>query len=222
MIIGNYKITTTPTGRWRENCYLVRHIPSGDLLLIDPGDDADTILQAIDREGSRLKLVLLSHAHHDHVGAVKAITRHFNINFHLHRDDVKLLKRAPMYALAFEKKDLEVSDNYRLLGTGDLPWSGDDIQVIHLPGHTPGGVCYHFSGIAFTGDTLLNEFIGRTDLPGSDPVILNNSINTLLNSLPGEALLFPGHGQPWTVAEATRWWHMQQSNAREYREEGDI
>ncbi len=222
MIVGNYKVVTTPTGRWRENCYLVRHVPTGDLVLIDPGDDAHLILKAIEDEGSQLKLIILTHAHHDHVGAVKSVCEKFQMHFYLHKDDVKLLNRAPTYALAFEKKTIEISKNYRLFGSDDLNWGGERINLMNLPGHTQGGVCFHFGGIAFTGDTLLNEFIGRTDLPGADAAALAKSITTMLSTLPDDTLLFPGHGKPWTVAAATRWWESQQDSAREYREESDI
>lgn len=222
MNIGDYRVVTTPTGRWRENCYLVRHVPTGDLVLVDPGDDSHLILKAIEAEGSKLRLIVLTHAHHDHVGAVKAVCEKFQMHFYLHKDDVKLLHRAPTYALAFEKKKIEISKNYRLLGSEDLVWGGDAINVMSLPGHTGGSVCFYFGGIAFTGDTLLNEFIGRTDLPGSDAVELGKSITNMLRTLPHDTLLFPGHGRPWTVAAANSWWEVQQEGAREYREESDI
>ena len=222
MIVGNYKVVTTPTGRWRENCYLVRHLPTGDLVLVDPGDDVHMILKAIEAEGSQLKLIILTHAHHDHVGAVKAVCEKFQMHFYLHKDDVKLLNRAPTYALAFERKIIEISKNYRLLGSEDLIWGGEYINMMNLPGHTPGGMCFYFGGIAFTGDSLLNEFIGRTDLPGADAAALGKSVTNMLSTLPDDTLLFPGHGKPWTVAIATRWWENQQENAREYRENSDI
>lgn len=222
MIVGDYNIVTIPTGRWRENCYLVRHISTGDLVLVDPGDDAHLILNAIEDEGAKLRLVILTHAHHDHIGAVKAVCEKFQLYFYLHKAEVKLLNRASTYALAFEKKNIQISKNYRLFGSEDLVWGGEAINVMHLPGHTPGSVCFYFGGIAFTGDTLLNEFIGRTDLPGADVATLGKSITYMLRTLPPETLLFPGHGKPWTVAAATRWWEKQQTSAREYREESDI
>jgi hydroxyacylglutathione hydrolase len=209
MTVGDYNVVNIPTGRWRENCYLVRHTPSGDLLLIDPGDDADLILEAIESAGSKLRLILLTHAHHDHVGAVKTISEKFGVPFFLHKDDLKLLKRAPTYALAFEKKNIEISRNYRFLGTEELVWAGATIEILHLPGHTPGGVCFHFAGLAFTGDTLLHEFIGRTDLPGADATALGQSVTSMLNFFSEDTILFPGHGKPWTVATATRWWSKQ-------------
>jgi hydroxyacylglutathione hydrolase len=222
VIKGDYKIVTIQTGRWRQNCYLVRHIPSGDLLLIDPGSDDSLIIDNIESEGARLKLILLTHAHHDHVGAVKAVSEAYQLPFYLRQEEVRLLNRAPTYALAFENKVIRISKNYKLLGSENLVWSGAQIGFMHLPGHTPGGMCFHFEGFAFTGDTLLNEFVGRTDLPGANPLILGRSISNMLNALAEDTILFPGHGKPWTVAMATDWWNRQKGASQEYRKESDL
>jgi glyoxylase-like metal-dependent hydrolase (beta-lactamase superfamily II) len=222
MNIGAYKVITIPTGAWRQNCYLIKHMQNEELVLIDPGSDADDILEKINKEGAKLKLVLLTHAHHDHVGAVKSICEKFNIHFYVHKDDVKLLKRAPNYAFIFERKHLEISKNYQLLEENSMEWGEDVINIDHFPGHTPGGVCYSFGNMAFTGDTLLNEYIGRTDLPGSDPFILKISVDRMLNSLSGDTLLFPGHGRPWTVNDAKSWWRSQKLSPTEYRLKGDF
>ncbi len=222
MIIGDYLILTIPTGAWRQNCYLIKHIHSGELTLVDPGSDSDLILEKIKIEGAKLKFVLLTHAHHDHVGALKSVCDEFNMHFYIHKDDVKLLNRAPTYAFLFEHKKLEISKNYQLLEEQSIFWGREMITVTHLPGHTPGGVCYSFGGMAFTGDTLLNEYIGRTDLPGSNQVALKKSVDKILNILSGETLLFPGHGRPWTVNDAKSWWRSQQLSPSEYRLKGDI
>ena len=129
----------------------------------------------------------------------------------MHKDDARLLKSAPNYALAFEKKSVEISKNYLFLGADNLEWSGEQINVMHLPGHTPGSVCYYFGGMAFSGDILLKDYVGRTDLPGSDGRALEKSISNMLGSLPNGTLIFPGHGEPWSVSEATAWWDSTQS-----------
>jgi hydroxyacylglutathione hydrolase len=222
MLINDFKITTIPTGRWRENCYLVHHVPTANLMLIDPGDNADQILAAIDIEGGQLSLILLTHAHHDHVGALKPICEKFNLHFFIHPLDVKLLRRAPMYAMTFENKIIEISTNYKLLAATELEWAGCLVKVIHVPGHTAGGLCYSFCGIAFTGDTLLNRMVGRTDLPGASVDELSTSINRILSQVPTGAVLFPGHGKPWTIGEACEWWELNKYSIPEYREESAI
>jgi glyoxylase-like metal-dependent hydrolase (beta-lactamase superfamily II) len=201
---------------------LVRHIPSGDLIIIDPGEDSNSILDKIENEGSKLKLVLLTHGHYDHVGAVKPICEKFDIPFFLHKDDARLLNRAPTYALAFENKSIEISKNYRFLGADNLEWAGEEINVMHLPGHTPGSVCYYFGGMAFTGDIILKDYIGRTDLPGANSIALQKSISSLLNSLPSNTSLFPGHGESWLVSEAAAWWESQQSFTQPNQIKGSI
>jgi len=206
MILGNCKIITIQTGRLAQNCYVIRHIPSGNLLLIDPGADAHLILDAIKREGSRLRHILLTHAHYDHVGALKEISEKFELHFFLHEKDIKLLNRAPTYALAFEKKILKISRNYQFY-KDYLSSTVGRVHVINLPGHTPGGVCLHLKGFAFTGDLLLNDSFGHiTDLPGFDALELDKSITKMFSLLPANTILFPGHGKPWTVDMAKNCW----------------
>lgn len=218
IIFGHYCIHIFHVGPWCENSYLVRHIPSNDLLLIDPGGEAPEILKTIHKENGDLRLILLTHAHHDHMGAVKQICEHFELPYFLHSSEIRLLKRVPLYAMSLENRVVEISDNYGFLGEKKLQWCGDAIKFLHLPGHTEGGVCYYFDGIAFTGDTLLNRRIGRTDLPGACAGLLNNSITKLLNELPDNTILFPGHGESWNLDEARSWWKISFEAPPEHRE----
>ncbi len=220
MIIANYKITTVKTGKWRQNCYIVQHLPSKELLLIDPGDEFSAIQSALEHQNGTLRHIILTHAHHDHVGALKEICDTYGIAFIFHRDDLKILKRAPMYALAFESKVIQPADRYQFLESADLGWAGDQIRHVHTPGHTQGGTCYYFGGIAFTGDTLLNRRIGRTDLPGAKPAILASSVDCLMDTLPGDFMVYPGHGDPWVVADARSWWGIHRKAPPEYTQAG--
>ena len=217
MILNDYKITAIKTGRLSQNCYLVRHILSGDLILIDPGDDADQILDIIEQEGSRLKLILLTHAHYDHVGAIKIISEKYQLPFFMHQDDLKLFNRAPTYALAFEKKNLEISKNYRFFDKEKLVLDGHKIHVMHVPGHTPGGDCIQIANFAFTGDTLLKKSPTSKNLPGENLSELRISVGRILTSLNVDTILFPGHGSAWRVDEAAKWWSMNQRVAHSYQ-----
>ena len=203
-----YQVITVPTGKpWNENSYVVRHVPSGAQLVIDPGGAAEQIEQAVLAGGGRLTGIYLTHAHHDHVGAVTALTQRFGVVGRLHQADGRLLRHAPMYALRFAGRHLEPVENcqaYALPAKFSL--GGQPVRILHTPGHTPGSVCYWLDGYAFTGDTLFYEHVGRTDLPGGDADQLTASVGGLLELLPAETLLLPGHGQAWTVAEARRWW----------------
>jgi len=208
-LVGDFQIDTLITGApWRENCYVVRHQPSGDLAVIDPGDNAEAILQACAQ--GQVRYILLTHAHHDHVGAAAPLCRHFNLPCHLHRADVRLLHHAPMYALRFAGKKIDVPAAFETFDqAAEFSLGGQALAVIHTPGHTPGCVCYTLpgpAGVAFTGDTLMREAVGRTDLPGADAAALKASVTRLLEQLPPATLLLGGHGRPWTAAEAQVWW----------------
>lgn len=206
--LGEYEITTIVTSdSWRENCYLVRHSPSEELALIDPGDDPDSIFQAVLERGARLRHILLTHAHHDHVGAVAALCRRFGRTCDLHKGDMRLLRHATIYAMRFAGKQIEPPAPCRTFEGQPAFQLGDrSIEVIHTPGHTPGSVCYYLDGFVFTGDTLLYRNVGRTDLPGGDAKVLVTSVMRLVERLPVDTVIFPGHGRPWTLAEARSWW----------------
>ncbi len=217
--VGDYRIVTMKSGRWRQNGYIVHHIPSGGLLLVDPGGHEDALFDAIENEGAELQLVILTHGHYDHVGGVSPVCQRYGLPFHMHTGDRRLLIRAPLYAVSFEKRNIEVSSNHRFLGAEPLVWSGEPIQYLSTPGHTPGSVCYFWNQIAFTGDTLLCQQMVTEKLPGGDAELLAESVGLLLQALPEDTLLFPGHGKPWFVKEAREWWVEHASDPPGYIEE---
>ena len=206
--LGEHQIATIVTGdSWRQNCYLLTHVPSGDQVVIDPGDSPDAIVQAVLDGGAQLRHVLLTHGHHDHVGAVAALCRRFDLPCEVHVADSRLLMHAPMYATVFAGRKIEAPERFRTYENQPVfQLGGQSIAVINTPGHTPGSVCYHLDGCVFTGDTLLYRQVGRTDLPGGDAVTLTGSVSMLVESLPGDTVVLPGHGRSWSVAEARIWW----------------
>ena len=176
-------------------------------MILDPGGEAGTIIQAVLNNDSKLRYIWLTHAHHDHVGAVAALCRRFGLVCSLHKNDTRLLRHAPMYAIRFAGKTIEPPQPFQSF---ELPiqfsFGGRAIQIIYSPGHTAGSVCYYLEGFVFTGDTLLYKHVGRTDLPGADSALLKISINQLIDTLPDKTMIFPGHGRTWTVEEARTWW----------------
>lgn len=204
--VGEYRVRTITTGTWREHCYVVRHRDSRDAVVVDPGEEAEAIATALDAEAAAVAYVLLTHAHYDHVGALAALCGASGAPFYLHPADMKLLRRAPVYAMSFEKKALRPPGDGRDVGAAALTLGGRAVGTLHVPGHTEGGMAYALEGIVFTGDTLLYEQIGRVDLPGGDRVRLLDSVGRLLEWLPEDTLLLAGHGRPWTAREARAWW----------------
>lgn len=203
---GDFRIRAVTTGRWREHCYVVRHAPSGDCLVVDPGDDADTIAAVATEEGGHVRGVVLTHAHYDHVGALAALCGATGVPCYLHPADMKLLRRAPLYAMSFEQRTLPGPPEGRDVTAAPLSLGGQPLRALHLPGHTPGGMAYALEDFAFIGDTLLFEQTGRVDLPGGDGAEIVGAVTSLLEWLSADTLLLPGHGRPWTVGDARVWW----------------
>jgi glyoxylase-like metal-dependent hydrolase (beta-lactamase superfamily II) len=216
--IGEYKITSIVTNElWKENCYIIQHLSTKEQILIDPGDNSDLVIQSVLENKGKLNQILITHAHHDHIGSVEAIYNYFNCSCELHISDSRLLRQAPMYALRFGGKIITTPGHVNMFeGQPDIYLGKQLVKVIHTPGHTPGSVCYNFQGFVFTGDTLFYKHIGRTDLPGGSAKILSDSINQLLSDLPDDTVIFPGHGRPWSVSEAKLWWQNVMPSPPEY------
>lgn len=192
---------------WYENCYLVRHIPSGDMAIIDPGGNAPGIVAAIEALGGTPRAIWLTHGHPDHLGAARAIEERFGISTHAHADEKTTIARAGELSRSFTGEDQDGPARLTLFAGGEpLELGGAPVRIIPTPGHTPGGICLDFGGFVLTGDTLFRHGIGRTDLAGGDEATLVASITRLLGLVGDEALLFSGHGPEWSTADARRWW----------------
>lgn len=190
-----------PVGLLGVNCYLVWDEHSSTGLVIDPGDEPERITGMIRQQGVTPRAILLTHAHVDHIRGVGGVAAAFAIPVWLHPAD-RPLYASPANALppwlpAAEGLPAPCPE---LPALPELP-----VRVLHTPGHTPGGVCYHLpaAGMLFTGDTLFQDSIGRTDLPGGDAAALLRSIRTQLLPLPPATRVCPGHGAETTLgAEA--------------------
>lgn len=185
------------SGKWKENGYIVSS-SGGDAVVIDPGGSFDEIDGYIMSNRLRVHAVLNTHAHFDHLGAVASTVAAHNAPFHLHPGDADLLRRANFYGTMFMGEepitvphvDIELKDAMTLqFGTLEL-------DVVHTPGHTPGSVCFVVGGELFTGDTVMAEHLGRTDLPGGDRAVLSSSLRLLADRYPPDTQLHPGHGKP--------------------------
>ena len=190
------------------NCYIVGSELSREGIIIDPGDEAGAILEKVSDLGLDIKFIALTHGHIDHIGALKAIKEATGAEMAIHTDDAKSLRGKGGLIISMLVSGLyypKPPPPDRLLKDGDSLDIGDlHLKVLHTPGHTPGGICLEGEGVVFSGDTLFNFGIGRTDLPGGSYRQLIESIHTKLMVLPDDTIVYPGHGPETTIgAERT-------------------
>ena len=187
-------ITALTVGAFQENCYILTDAAGSESVLIDPGAEPDRIIAALERSGTTLTAIWLTHAHLDHVGAIAGLKRRWDVPVYLHPLDQPLYamasRQAAMYGLPFEQPPAPE----RALGEGDIVRVGElEFMVLHAPGHAPGHVVFHGHGVAFVGDCLFAGSIGRTDLPLSNPRDLAASLDRIV-ALGDEVVAYPGHG----------------------------
>ena len=216
--IGSTQVYTIKSGRWKQNGYIIT-LENNESYIVDPGGNEEVFLEILKRNQLDVKSILLTHAHHDHVGGLKKICEFLEMKFHIHNDDYKIFRRAPMFALTFESRKLEIPVKKELFYSESFYNTDNLVYGIKTPGHTKGGIVIKIGNVAFTGDTLLNRMVGRTDLPGACPEVLSDSISHFLSDLEEDIILFPGHGESWSVKEAKSWWEVYKNKAPEYRDE---
>lgn len=191
-------------GPFASNCYIVGSKSNKEGMIIDPGDEAKQILKRVKQLALDIKLIVLTHGHIDHTGALKEVREVTGAEVVIHADDAKSLKERSLSNLFGLLYPIPPPPD-RLLKGGDSINIGDlHFLVLHTPGHTPGGVCLLGQGVVFSGDTLFNYGVGRTDLPGGSYSQLMNSIQTKLMTLPDNTVVYPGHGPDTTIGAERR------------------
>ena len=189
-------------GPFQENAYLLVGPSGSRAMLIDPGLESEVILRAIEERGLKLDLIVNTHGHLDHVAGNRFFKERTGAALAIHPLDIPYLERIRTQAAAFGVEAEESPPPDLELQEGEpLRFDGLAFEVIHTPGHTPGGVCLRLGAQMWVGDTLFRGSVGRTDLPGGSWPELVASIREKLFRLSGETVCFPGHGPETTVGE---------------------
>ena len=180
-------LNTLALGAYQTNCHIISN--GSEALVIDPGYEPDTILDAL--EGLTLKAILLTHGHFDHVGAVKELVAETGCEVYIHAAEATLPPMMTAGTLYYTRTYSE--------GDTISPIPGVELTVLHTPGHTPGSICLLCGQELFAGDTLFAGSCGRVDLPGGNPAQMMQSLGRLA-SLQADYRVHPGHGPSTTLS----------------------
>ncbi len=199
--MATWTLTCLTVGPLQMNAWLLTTgTAGGEAALIDPGDEADRLLQAVDASGCRVRYLLATHGHFDHVGAAAAVQDRLDLPLRCHAADVDFIDHMPEHQAFYDLPSTAVPRYAPDLVDGlALPFGDDAIAVAHVPGHAPGHVMFAWDGHAIVGDCVFAGSVGRTDLPGGDFATLEKSIRSRIYTLPDATDLHPGHGPDTTV-----------------------
>ena len=198
------KIELLCRGMVESNCYAL--VSDGEAVLVDAGAHPDDIDAALQKRGLRLRAILLTHGHFDHILGVEAIAEKHRVPVYIHENDEEMLsdgmKNAYSVFFGGEWGEFHGAGTFR---DGDvLTIFGEEIEVIHTPGHSEGSVCFKVGNSLFTGDTIFSRGTGRCDLYSGDTDKIRASI-AMLDTLPADMTIYPGHGISCSLGEAMRY-----------------
>lgn len=189
------KVERFLTGIISTNCYLAINEETKQTVVIDPASSSPSLMNHIEAEGLKVEAILLTHGHFDHIMGIDGFLKKYDVPVYVHEDDKEMmndpqLNQSSTYTAGYTFSGAECIRDGQVLHL-----AGNDFEVFHTPGHTPGGCCYYVrsEGVLFSGDTLFANSVGRTDFPGSSTSALIRSIQEKLMTLPDETRVYPGH-----------------------------
>ena len=177
------------------------------MIVIDPADFPEKIYEKVIQMGGKPAAILLTHGHFDHIMAAQAVKEKYNIPIYACRQEEEMLREPSVNMTAHYGKNCSIIPDVLLNDLEVFQVAGFTIQIIHTPGHTPGGCSYYVAdaGCVFSGDTLFAESVGRSDFPGGSTSALVRAVKEKLFLLPDDTLVCPGHGEETTIGHEKKY-----------------
>ena len=198
------KIEKFVLGSVGTNCYIVYNEKNKECFIVDLATYSQEMVGHIKKSDSQVKGILLTHGHFDHIMGIEDFIDEIPTTVYAHEEEEEFLKDPVLnFSAVMGKEEYRVNEVIFLKEHQSFQLAGFDIQILHTPGHTPGGCCYYLprENVVFTGDTLFNGSVGRTDFPKGDTALLLSSISEKLLTLPEETEVYPGHVESTTIGK---------------------
>ncbi len=193
-------LDTILVGSYMVNCYITGSNQTKEVLIIDPGANANQIISHIEKQQYKPIGIVLTHGHGDHIGGVVELKSKYDVPIYLHALDQPMVEEGSKNMTKFMfGKSIEFSPDHLLKEEDEIAVDTLTYHILHTPGHTPGGVSIYCENALFTGDTLFQGSIGRTDFPGGSFEQLIHAIKTKLLTYPDDTKVYPGHNSPSTI-----------------------
>lgn len=206
--MAKINVSYLTVGNLAVNCWFLINEDTKEALVFDPGDQADRIVAYAEKKGVVIKAILLTHGHADHIGGAEALRSLTDAKIYaLREEETMLLDGKTNLSVFINRKVITVSADEFLVDEQEIALCGMTLKVYHTPGHTPGGCSYYCeeAGCVFSGDTLFQASVGRSDFPGGSMSQLVRSIREKLFLLPDETKVYPGHGEETSIGYEKRY-----------------
>lgn len=189
------------------NCYFIKNKETKELVIVDPADAPEKIFQKVVQMEGTVVGILLTHGHYDHILAVKEVKEKYKIPVYACSEEQEMLLEPSVNMTASIGRSCSIKPDVLLADLDVFELAGLSFQMIHTPGHTKGSCCYYLKneGILLSGDTLFCGSVGRTDFPGGSTAKIVRSLHKLLDSLPEDTQVFPGHDRSTTIGYEKRY-----------------
>lgn len=205
--MANIITITKVLGPVATNCYIVGNTDTREAVIIDPADEAGRIIDLLKKENFMPVAILLTHGHFDHISGLPGLKKEYpDVKVYIGKDDKDVISNPILNVSAMFGTSVSMEAEEFVQENDVLDMLGTSIKCIHVPGHTKGGMCYYFEEekIVFSGDTLFEYSIGRSDFPTGDGRALIDNIKIKLFALPEDVIVYSGHGDRTTIGREKR------------------